>query len=366
MQCQYHAGIPLSQSLYMWGTNKDGTIPGVPEGNQIIDVPTKINWRQTFGVEEEEISISQVCCGPTDTAFVLSDGRCFVAGSNKQGQLGLGHRNPVPEPTALEFPFPIGHMEIGQNSSALLLDNDHNQDLYTFGFGGSTLSGMGQLGHGNAKAYLEPKLVESLIEDGCFVKQVQVGESHTTVLTTEGEVLTTGSGSYGRLGNFDSVDQLYLEPVELLTRDVEAIAGGKSFALALKDGVIHGWGRNHKGQVRLCCACARETANVLITCLSTTIFSALLFLAGAIARNRIWFVRGYVCHGGSPGSHRSRRTPWTKGCEDCCWSFTRSLHHRRRRALFLGNDAPSGARACHVPAAHEGERNLSGCVQKEK
>jgi len=91
-----------------------------------------------------------------------------------------------------------------------------------------------------------------LVEDGCFVDQVQVGESHMTVLTTEGEVLTTGAGSYGRLGNFDTVDQLYLEPVELLTSasGVIQIAGGKSFTLALtNDGVVYGWGRNHKGQL---------------------------------------------------------------------------------------------------------------------
>ncbi len=49
-----------------------------------------------------------------------------------------------------------------------------------------------------------------------------------TVLTTEGEVLTCGAGSYGRCGNLDSVDQLFLEPVELLAaeRDVAQISGG--------------------------------------------------------------------------------------------------------------------------------------------
>jgi alpha-tubulin suppressor-like RCC1 family protein len=97
---------------------------------------------------------------------------------------------------------------------------------------------------------LEPKLVDSVVEDGCFTKQVEVGETHTAVLTTEGEILCTGAGSYGRLGNFETVDQLFLEPVELLVSGVNQIAAGKSFTLALKDGLVHGWGRNHKGQVR--------------------------------------------------------------------------------------------------------------------
>jgi len=106
------------------------------------------------------------------------------------------------------------------------------------------------LGHGDGQSYLQPKLVESLVEDGCYARQVTVGDSHMTVLTTEGEVLTTGAGSYGRLGNFDTVDQLYLEQVELLASGIVQIAGGKSFTLALSsDGVIYGWGRNHKGQL---------------------------------------------------------------------------------------------------------------------
>ena len=109
---------------------------------------------------------------------------------------------------------------------------------------------MGYLGHGNAESCPEPKLVESLVEDGCLAQDVVLGESHMTVLTTEGEVLTTGASSYGRLGNGESgTDQLYLEPVEIL-REATQIAGGKAFTLALdKEGVVHAWGRNHKGQL---------------------------------------------------------------------------------------------------------------------
>ena len=72
-----------------------------------------------------------------------------------------------------------------------------------------------------------------------------------TVLTTEGEVLTCGSGSYGRLGNMETFDQLYLEPVEMIAGDdVVQIAGGFAFSLALnKGGIIHAWGRNNEGQL---------------------------------------------------------------------------------------------------------------------
>lgn len=124
-------------------------------------------------------------------------------------------------------------------------------DLFTFGSGGGVLGGMGMLGHGDGETYTKPKRVESLIEDGCAVDDVQVSDSHLTVLTAEGEVLTTGAGSYGRLGNLESDDQLFCEPVELLGGlKALQIVGGHSFTLVLTDdGMIHGWGRNDKGQL---------------------------------------------------------------------------------------------------------------------
>jgi alpha-tubulin suppressor-like RCC1 family protein len=144
----------------------------------------------------------------------------------------------------------ISQAFLGPKCMALL---DEGGDLYTCGYGGSMMNGAGQLGHGDGESHLTPKLVESLVEDGCFAEQVHLGKEHMAVLTTEGEVLTAGSGSYGRLGNFETRDQLYLEPVELLVTGVIQIAGGKNFTLALKkDGLMQGWGRNDKGQVRAC------------------------------------------------------------------------------------------------------------------
>lgn len=233
-------------ALYMWGTDTQGSLLKPPErqDEKLLDVPSKIDF--PYG------SIQRVTCGPTDTAWILADGRCLVSGENKQGQLGVGNQQPVKSPTEIKLPVEkegtgVKQVALGSNFSAFV---DTAGDLYTVGFGGSTLTGFGALGHGDDVSYYTPKLVESMVEDGVLVQQVQVGESHMTVLTTEGEVLCCGAGSYGRLGNFDTADQLFLEPVELLTSGVVEIAGGKSFTLALeKDGTLYGWGRNHKGQL---------------------------------------------------------------------------------------------------------------------
>ncbi|GFH47488.1 hypothetical protein CTEN210_03963 [Chaetoceros tenuissimus] len=258
-------------SLYCWGTDEKGSIPTkdilqearsggsgglLNRGGTVIDHPVKIDLQDATG--EENISLSNIFCGPTGTALMTSDNRVYLSGSNKNGQLGQGNKDDVTTPTLLTLPdsTPLHHDQIvdialGENMSAII---DTNGDLYTMGYNGNTMKdGVGCLGHGYfPEEYLTtPTLVQSLVEDGCTTKQVLVGNSHMTVLTDEGEVLVTGSGGYGKCGNIDDVDQLFLEPVELLQGESEItqIAGGKDYSLALtKDGIIFAWGRNHKGQ----------------------------------------------------------------------------------------------------------------------
>ena len=223
--------------MYTWGTNNNGSL--------LQDTPNKIEW-EPKKVTDIPFSIQSVAFGSTDTAVISDEGNVYVTGTNKNGQLGLGHTDPVPKLTQIPNLPPASKIVLGQNNSAVIT---RDGDLYTFGFGGSFNSGAGCLGHGDSEAYLEPKLVESLVEDGCYAKDVVVGEAHMTVLTTEGEILSTGSSNYGRLGNGEtSSDSLYFDSVEVLQSATE-IAGGKSFTLALNDGVVYGWGRNHKGQL---------------------------------------------------------------------------------------------------------------------
>jgi len=260
-------------SLYCWGTNDNGSIPTKDvlaagrsgesstllskRGGPVIDHPAKIDVEDAFG--DANLSIRDVVCGPNGTAFITFENTVYMSGSNQNGQLGQGDKKDVLIPTLLSPPdsSPLRHNEIskislGKNMSAII---DTNGDLYTMGYNGNTMKdGVGCLGHGYfPEEYLtSPTLVQSLVEDGCKAEQVIVGNANMTVLTDEGEVLVTGSGNYGRCGNLDDVDQLFLEPVDLLAaeKDICQIAGGKDYSLALtkKEGIVYAWGRNHKGQ----------------------------------------------------------------------------------------------------------------------
>jgi alpha-tubulin suppressor-like RCC1 family protein len=238
---------PPQQYLFTWGTNQHGTLLQPAATVKKLDVPTR--------VPEEGLSISlpvsKIICGPTETVLLAPE-QCWVTGENKYGQLGTSSPpQPVPSLTPIHSLFPQMVREVALSTHFAAYVVGDEGDLYTAGFGGSTLQGVGCLGHGDIASRHLPTRVESLVEDGCSVQQVVAGESHCSVLTTEGEILTVGSGSYGRLGNFETTDQLYFEPVEMESGlNIVQIAGGKSFTLALtRDGVIYGWGRNHKGQL---------------------------------------------------------------------------------------------------------------------
>jgi len=262
------------ENVYMWGTSKNGTIPvsllqeamassgtgtGMFSGDgKIVDHPMQLDLKESAlhnflfdkpnGEGDGEVCLGKVYCGASGTAILLSDGRCFVVGCNKNGQLGIGSATKATSKPIL-LPIPdIAKVSLGPNFSAL---QTKTGDIYSFGYGGSRINGMGLLGQGNMDSHPTPTLVHSLIEDGCYASDVHCGEHSMTVLTTEGEVLTCGSGSYGRLGNLETTDQLYLEPVELLgAEDIIQISGGFAYSLALNSGgIIHAWGRNNEGQL---------------------------------------------------------------------------------------------------------------------
>jgi alpha-tubulin suppressor-like RCC1 family protein len=93
--------------------------------------------------------------------------------------------------------------------------------------------------------------VEFFREYGAKLASVHCGNKHTVFLTDDGEVLTSGVGEYGLLGNGDTSDSH--EPVSLdafADVTIAQIGVGVDHTLALaSDGSIYSWGRNNHGQL---------------------------------------------------------------------------------------------------------------------
>mmetsp|Transcript_7662 Transcript_7662/g.15589 ORF Transcript_7662/g.15589 Transcript_7662/m.15589 type:complete len:511 (-) Transcript_7662:134-1666(-) len=100
----------------------------------------------------------------------------------------------------------------------------------------------GKAGNG----FYEPKIIQSL--SGKMITAIEGGEHHTIALTSEGQVLSFGRPTYGRLGRKD-VDVASDEPYDLpapvtgIEGKVASIAAGVSVSSAItQSGAVYVWG----------------------------------------------------------------------------------------------------------------------------
>lgn len=117
----------------------------------------------------------------------------FGSGYNYYGQLGLGHNEEVHSMTAI--PQKADSVSIGPHYTAVIL----KKHLYFTGKNSS-----GQFGLGDRLNRTRFTVVPRL-----SVSKIACGKNHTVLLTTIGEVYSSGSNKYGQLGlahKFDVTD----------------------------------------------------------------------------------------------------------------------------------------------------------------
>jgi len=76
-------------------------------------------------------------------------------------------------------------------------------EVFTFGS-----SSYGQLGHGDAEGMAFPMVVEKLLGEGMCATDAACGWYHTIILLSTGEMATWGHGGYGQLGHGNTLNQM--------------------------------------------------------------------------------------------------------------------------------------------------------------
>ncbi|CAG9311439.1 unnamed protein product [Blepharisma stoltei] len=154
----------------------------------------------------------------------------------------------------------ISKVAFGINHGAIITNDGL---VYTFGKGN-----YGALGHDSEDAQDKPTLIESLKNIEIKVKDVAVGQHHTVLLTTEGDIWTMGYGGQlaggiwrkmfsqggGALGHGDLNDKFVPTPIEALKEhdDITQIAAGSYHSLALgSNGILTIWGKGEHGVLGL-------------------------------------------------------------------------------------------------------------------
>ena len=138
-------------------------------------------------------NIVQFVCGNNESLFLDSEGNVFSVGSNKYGQLGLGHNteqnvlNKIPNIPPIKI--------ISPGESCYLIDFEGN--LWTFGS-----NSFGQLGHGDTTNINTPKIINTLKD----IQQISYGSfgDHFIAKNSQNQIFAAGNNYYGQLGTGDT------------------------------------------------------------------------------------------------------------------------------------------------------------------
>ncbi|AWP13291.1 putative X-linked retinitis pigmentosa GTPase regulator-like [Scophthalmus maximus] len=184
-----------------------------------------------------------VACGRDHTIVCTWQGGVYGAGSNQEGQLGLGHNNSNTASFHLLRPFcdhsPIRLLSAGCNTSAALTEDGR---LFMWGD-----NSVGQIGLGDEGLAAEPREVNV----GEAVIWVSCGYHHSAFVTVDGGLYTFGESANGRLGL--QVEQLADHRVPqrvrgILGRVIQVSCGGEHTAVLTEENV-YTFGRGQYGQL---------------------------------------------------------------------------------------------------------------------
>ena len=205
----------------------------------------------------------QASCGWRHSALVIDDGSLYVAGDNEHGQLGLGESHEAVEGGALSGvvcprmtrvpgldALTVVQVSCGRSHTAFVCDAG---ELFSMGLGL-----YGQLGVGALVSESQPRRVPNVGGGAAFVS---CGDLHTLVLRADGRALSCGFNEAGRLGRLldeeatcaESLGVLPLHAAAAGQSDAFAIialsAGGAHSALITADGSAYTCGRGEQGQL---------------------------------------------------------------------------------------------------------------------
>lgn len=216
--------------VFAWGSNASGQlgIPILSTGSppDMLPAPQHVNSGALRG-----LPVRQIASGMQYSMALGISGQVATWGNNRRGCLGLGHADldRVLVPTLVAEPSKgVRSIAAGGHHSAAVLRK-----------GRVLLAGdnrSGQLGRSPGELTSTPKFEELLVS--FYVRAIALGESHTLLLSSSGELFGLGANDRGQLG--EPVAGLVEKPRQIMFTDKQliiwAVAAGPGHTLVLASG----------------------------------------------------------------------------------------------------------------------------------
>jgi alpha-tubulin suppressor-like RCC1 family protein len=220
---EHSVAVTESGSVLTWGGNANGQL-GTGEGVAAAPLPRSVALIEP---------VVEVACGRDHTLALSVSGTLFAWGCGSLGRLGLRSEADSSRPKLVDALANVklcGVACSAFNSAAVAIDGR----LFVWGAGRA-----GQLGGGVATSpALEPMHVANL---GRAVARVALGDEHVAAIDTAGSLLTWGSNARGQLGRPDAGggDEQIAAPGEVVVPEDEPVTDVRCCGLAtlaLSDG----------------------------------------------------------------------------------------------------------------------------------
>ncbi len=245
----HSSAISSEGRVFTWGKNSDGRL-----GDGTITQREKpIEITSQFELNEGE-TIVQISLGFLHSSALSSDGRVFTWGDNNNGQLGDGTKIYKYTPTDITSQFVLGagekitQIELGEYHSSAITSSGR---LFMWG-----KNDYGQLGDGSTTERLVPTEITSQFDlnEGDAISSITLGRYYSLAITSEGRVFTWGGNYYGVLGDGTTIEKHV--PTEITSffafnpeETVIKIASSFYHSSAItSEGRVFMWGYNFYGQ----------------------------------------------------------------------------------------------------------------------
>jgi hypothetical protein len=173
--------------------------------------------------------------------IVKQNDSVYAIGDNSCGQLGLGHNEPVKNPTIVDE-LCNKHIVDFVNGSTYCMARDNCGNVYFFG--------SKVFSFGSSDYFNKPEMMKGLNEKPVIA--MSSGSYHSLLLTKFGEVYAWGENKFGQIGNGSNNDQLE-NPIRIEGFDNEKvvmISCGAVFSMALTEsGRVYSWGHKALGKL---------------------------------------------------------------------------------------------------------------------
>lgn len=193
------------ENLWLWGTREISSVCDLSEliemmeedsESTIIDtnkdcwlpVPLKTGVRCR--------TVRMVAMGYEHCLIVTADSLMYSWGNGSKGQLGTGSMQAADTPQFITYPTDVLDVAAGEEHSACLIEGG---ECFTWGNAAG-----GRLGLGSCLTdgeQLSPKRVVIDVAELRVLRSVSCGSQHSALITQDGQLLTFGTGWFGRLGN---------------------------------------------------------------------------------------------------------------------------------------------------------------------